>query len=166
MTQLRDPDLQLNNYISRYNSKTLELETFVIYSISLTYISGLNITLCRERIIKIGIIFCLSSQIIFCLSLQILLSTIILFLVTLKTCFLTVEAAVEESLHPEHPTSALYATVDKKTLKKNNIDDAVNAERGLLHFVYKCMCLHVTSRYNNSLLIRTYIQIVDHQRQY
>nr|XP_022310565.1 uncharacterized protein LOC111115934 isoform X1 [Crassostrea virginica] len=40
-----------------------------------------------------------------------------------------VEAAVEESLHPEHPTSALYATVDKKTLKKNNIDDAVNAER-------------------------------------
>nr|XP_022307620.1 uncharacterized protein LOC111113620 [Crassostrea virginica] len=39
------------------------------------------------------------------------------------------EAVVEESLHPEHPNSALYATVDKKTLKKNNIDDAVNAEK-------------------------------------
>lgn len=147
MTPLRDPDLQLYNYISSYaNSKTFELETSVIYSNSLAYISWLNITLCRARIINMGITFCLSSQIVFFLSQQILLSTIILFLVTFKTCLWTVEAVMEESLHPEHPTSALYATVDKKTLKKNNIDDAVNAEKGLLHFVYKCMYLYVTSR--------------------
>nr|XP_022305668.1 uncharacterized protein LOC111112452 isoform X2 [Crassostrea virginica] len=41
-----------------------------------------------------------------------------------------VEAVVDESLHPEHPTSALYATIDRKSLKKNyNIDETVNTEK-------------------------------------
>nr|XP_022305674.1 uncharacterized protein LOC111112455 isoform X2 [Crassostrea virginica] len=42
-----------------------------------------------------------------------------------------VEAAVEESLHPEHPTSALYATVDNALKRKYNIDDVVNTEEDL-----------------------------------
>nr|XP_022307618.1 uncharacterized protein LOC111113618 [Crassostrea virginica] len=37
---------------------------------------------------------------------------------------------MEESSYPEHPTSALYATVDKRTPKKNNnIDDTVKAKK-------------------------------------
>nr|XP_022303196.1 uncharacterized protein LOC111110852 [Crassostrea virginica] len=40
-----------------------------------------------------------------------------------------VEAVADESLHSEHPTSSLYATVDRKALKKNyNINEAVNTE--------------------------------------
>ena len=86
-----------------------------------------------------GIIFYLSSQIILRESLQILLSTII-FIITFKTRFWTAEAVADESLHSEHPTSSLYATVDRKALKKTyNIDEAVNTEKGFLHFVYKWM---------------------------
>ena len=38
---------------------------------------------------------------------------------------------MEESSYPEHPTSALYATVDKRTPTKNNIDETVKAKKGL-----------------------------------
>nr|XP_022309237.1 uncharacterized protein LOC111114983 isoform X3 [Crassostrea virginica] len=41
-----------------------------------------------------------------------------------------VEAVLDECLHPEHPTSALYATVDRKALKnKYNVDEAVNTKK-------------------------------------
>ena len=79
------------------------------------------------------------------LSLQITLSTIILLLVMFKTRFWTVEAVLDECLHPEHPTSALNATVDRKTLKKNyNIAEAVNTKKGFLTF---CIQMRVFTCY-------------------